>query len=79
MLGSCGFCGFEPQIIDELITLVNKAEDPPAAGLAAAQGAHGLNKMMRMKILLCSYSPDNPWRRSAKVEKAECKRLSIMS
>lgn len=40
-----GFCGF-------IITLVNKAEDPPAAGLAAAHGAHGLNKMMRMKMLL---------------------------
>lgn len=47
-----GFCGFKPQIIDELITLVNKAGDPPAAGLAAAHGAHGLNKMMRMKMLL---------------------------
>lgn len=24
MLGSCGLCGFKPQIIDELITLVKK-------------------------------------------------------
>ena len=77
-MGSCGFCGFKPQIIDELITLVNKAEDPPAAGLAAAQGAHGLNKMMRMKILLVTAQiilrEDQH-----KMEKAECTRLSIMS